>query len=304
MQLHKIAARLTAGLLIAGTLSTPALAVQGFVNTEGSRLNMRLEPSVNSGLLLNLDHGTEVDVQAVLCDGAWFEISYHGIVGYASAEYITVNGELPVSEAALAPAAELPNEAPAAPAYARVTTSSLNVRSGPGTDYDKVGQFREGRVVKVLGQQDGWYETEKGFISAEYTSPATEEEFAAVPLTQEIVDYALSFVGYPYVYGGSSPKGFDCSGFTKYVYGHFGYTLNRSAASQLDNGTPVSMDALEPGDLVLFRKGNSHKRATHAGLYIGNGQFVHASTARVGVIVSSLDEAYYTSGFVGGRRIV
>ena len=122
---------------------------------------------------------------------------------------------------------------------------------------------------------------------------------------QEIVDYALQFVGYPYVYGGSSPKGFDCSGFTSYVYKHFGYSLNRSASGQLDNGKAVSMSQLQPGDLVIFKKsGTGSKRASHVGLYIGNNQFVHASTSKVGVIISSLSSSYYTTGFVGGRRIV
>ena len=84
----------------------------------------------------------------------------------------------------------------------------------------------------------------------------------------------------------------------------FGYSLNRTCSGQLDNGTPVSMSELQPGDIVIFNKGNSSKRATHVGLYIGNNQFIHASTAKVGVIISKLSDAYYTTGFVGGRRIV
>ena len=107
------------------------------------------------------------------------------------------------------------------------------------------------------------------------------------------------------MYGGSSPSGFDCSGFTQYVYKQFGYSLNRTASAQRQNGTPVSMSELQPGDLVLFkRSGTGSSAASHVGLYIGNGQFVHASTSKVGVIVSSLDSASYTTGFVGGRRLV
>ena len=111
-------------------------------------------------------------------------------------------------------------------------------------------------------------------------------------------------MGYPYVYGGSSPSGFDCSGFTSYVYKQFGHSINRTASAQLDNGYAVSMSELQPGDLVMFKKGSTSKRATHVGLYIGNNQFVHASTSSVGVIISSMSEAYYTTGFVGGRRLV
>ena len=88
------------------------------------------------------------------------------------------------------------------------------------------------------------------------------------------------------------------------MYKQFGYSLNRTCSGQLDNGTPVSMSELQPGDLVIFKKGNSSSRATHVGLYIGDNQFIHASTAKVGVIINKLSDYYYTTGFVGGRRIV
>ena len=120
----------------------------------------------------------------------------------------------------------------------------------------------------------------------------------------DMAEFALSLVGCPYVYGGNSPKGFDCSGFVKYVANYFGHTVARTASDQMENGTPVSWDELQPGDLVFFKKsGSSARRASHVGIYIGGGQFVHASTSRVGVIVSGMNEAYYTSGFVGARRL-
>ena len=183
-----------------------------------------------------------------------------------------------------------------------MTTSVLNIRSGPGTGYGKTGSLRAGKVVEILGETDGWYKVDGGYISAEYTVIADPSSSSK---GQEIADYALQFVGYPYVYGGSTPKGFDCSGFTKYVYAQFGCSINRTASNQLDNGTAVSMSELQPGDLVMFQKySNSSKRASHVGIYIGGGQFVHASTAKVGVIVSNMSDAYYTTGFVGGRRLV
>lgn len=120
---------------------------------------------------------------------------------------------------------------------------------------------------------------------------------------QDIANYALRFVGYPYSYGGSSPSGFDCSGLTSYVYKQFGYNISRTASGQLDNGYSVSSAELQPGDLVMFKKGSSSKRASHVGIYIGGGQFVHASTPKNGVIVSDLGSSYYSSGFVGARRL-
>ena len=297
------AIRLTAGALLLTTLTAPALALTGTVNAGGSTLRLRSQASTDSQILANLSDGTQVDVLSSAENG-WYQIAFGELSGYVSSEYLLLNSaEGVVAAVASAAPSDQAEETPAQ--YARVTASSLNVRAGAGTDYDKVGSLRCGAVVEILGQSDGWYQIESGYISAEYTVPASADEAASSSLGQQIADYALQFVGYPYVYGGSSPSGFDCSGFTSYVYRQFGYSLNRSAANQLDNGTPVSMSELQPGDLVLFKKaGTGSKRASHVGLYIGGGQFVHASTSTVGVIISNMTDAYYTTGFVGGRRIV
>ncbi len=288
MHLKKTAVRLTASLVLLSTLAVPALAASGTVNAEGSSLRVRSQANTNSAVLGSLSHGTQVEVNAVTESG-WYQIFYNGAAGYVSGDYLTV-----------ADAAQLPVEKE--PVYARVTASALNVRSGPGTDYEKTDKLSAGTVVEVLEESNGWYKIDSGYISAEY---AVIVDAASATLGSEIANYALTFVGYPYVYGGSSPSGFDCSGFTSYVYAQFGISLNRSASNQLDNGTPVSMSELQPGDLVLFKKsGTGSKRASHVGIYIGGNQFVHASTSTVGVIVSNMSDAYYTSGFVGGRRLV
>ena len=288
MHLKKTAVRLTASLVLLSTLAVPALAASGTVNAEGSSLRVRSQANTNSAVLGSLSHGTQVEVNAVTESG-WYQISYNGAAGYVSGDYLTV-----------ADAAQLPVEKE--PVYARVTASALNVRSGPGTDYEKTDKLSAGTVVEVLEESNGWYKIDSGYISAEY---AVIVDAASATLGSEIANYALTFVGYPYVYGGSSPSGFDCSGFTSYVYAQFGISLNRSASNQLDNGTPVSMSELQPGDLVLFKKSaTGSKRASHVGIYIGGNQFVHASTSTVGVIVSNMSDAYYTSGFVGGRRLV
>ena len=288
MHLKKTAVRLTASLVLLSTLAVPALAASGTVNAEGSSLRVRSQANTNSAVLGSLSHGTQVEVNAVTESG-WYQISYNGAAGYVSGDYLTV-----------ADAAQLPVEKELV--YARVTASALNVRSGPGTDYEKTDKLSAGTVVEVLEESNGWYKIDSGYISAEY---AVIVDAASATLGSEIANYALTFVGYPYVYGGSSPSGFDCSGFTSYVYAQFGISLNRSASNQLDNGTPVSMSELQPGDLVLFKKsGTGSKRASHVGIYIGGNQFVHASTSTVGVIVSNMSDAYYTSGFVGGRRLV
>ena len=314
----KAAARLTAGLLIASTLTVPALALTGVVDVGSSTLRVRSEPNTTSTVLAKLRNGAQVDILSESTDG-WYEIAFGDSKGYVSSDYVVVNSaeELVSAVAAQSPtAASTASEATAQPAaeaqpeaktlYVRVTASALNVRSGPGTNYDKVSSLRAGRVVKVVSDAgNGWYQVEQGYISKDYVIQVDESEATASAKGQEVANYALTFVGYPYVYGGSSPKGFDCSGFAKYVYAQFGVTINRTASNQMDNGTAVSMGELQPGDLVFFKKaGTGSKRASHVGIYIGGGQFVHASTARTGVIVSNMSEAYYTTGFVGGRRLV
>lgn len=197
-------------------------------------------------------------------------------------------------------------EAVEAGLYVRVTADSLNIRSGAGTGYSKVGSLRRGSYVKILGLADGWYQIERGYISADYVEESDYTPAAVSSTGSSLADLALSFVGYSYVYGGASPSvGFDCSGLMQYVCAQFGYSINRTASTQLKNGVAVSWDELSAGDLVFFKKPGSSSAypVSHVGMYIGDGKFVHASDYGVGVIVSRLSDAYYTTGFVAARRI-
>ena len=290
MHLNRTAVRMTAAMLVFGTLITPASALAGTVKTDNSQLKMRDEASLEGKVVKRLNNGARVEVLEML-DG-WYQVSFEDLTGYVSSEFIQLGEEEPEEPAPIALAA-----APAEPVYVRVVSGPLNVRSGPSTDSDKVDKLYTGKVVETQGFQDGWYKIESGYISAEYVVQADP---AQATLGQEIADYALQFLGCRYVYGGS-PKGFDCSGFTSYVYRQFGYSLNRTASSQLDNGTPVAKEELQPGDLVMFKEsGSGSKRASHVALYIGNGQIVHASTERTGIKITS---ATYRS-IITVRRIV
>ena len=264
-------------------------------------LNIRSTPSTSGAKCGKLAAGQQVDILETL--NGWYRIAQ----GYVSADYVALLDTAPAAAApqpveAAAPAVEVSaTEETDQTKYGRVITSSLNVRSGPSTGHDKCGKLYAGRTVEILETLPGWYRVAEGYVSSDYVAivdPSSE-------VGNQVVDLAMQYLGYPYVYGGSSPKGFDCSGFTSYIYKQFGITLNRSASGQLDNGTPVAMSELQPGDLVLFKKaGTGSKRASHVGIYIGNHQFIHASTYNVGVIINDLDYAYYTTGFVGGRRLL
>ncbi len=111
-----------------------------------------------------------------------------------------------------------------------------------------------------------------------------------------VVGIAMRYLGVPYVWGGSSPRGFDCSGFVAYVFAQIGVSLPHSSYAMYNMGTPVSMSQLQPGDLVFF------SGASHMGIYIGGGQFIHAPHTGDVVKISSMT-GYYSSNFVGGRRV-
>lgn len=121
-------------------------------------------------------------------------------------------------------------------------------------------------------------------------------------LAKKILPYAASFLGTRYVYGGSSPRGFDCSGFVQYVFQSAGFHLPHNAAAQASYGTPVEKDSLQPGDLVFFSYYGS-KGIDHVGIYAGNDRFIHAST-KEGVKYSSLSETYYRQNYRGARRLL
>jgi cell wall-associated NlpC family hydrolase len=128
----------------------------------------------------------------------------------------------------------------------------------------------------------------------------TAEGVSVAPPSQYggVVGVAMQFLGVPYVWGGSSPGGFDCSGFVMYVYAQVGVSLPHNAAAQFGSGVAISRDQLAPGDLVFF------DGLGHVGLYIGGGQFVHAPHTGDVVKVSSLSDSWYAATYVGARRIL
>lgn len=274
----------SAACLGAGTVTADALRLRDTPATDGAIL--ATAPS-NAKLVVLEEAG-----------GGWYKVSYNAVEGYMAGEYLTVSTSM---DAALG--------------YGKVNSdvSSLNIRSGAGTGCSVLNSVSGGTVLELTGVQDGWYKVvhggTSGYVSSDYitlTSETPAATVAASSVGEEIAAYAQNFLGTPYVYGGSSTSGFDCSGFTKYVYGQFGYTLNRTATDQLSNGVSVRKDELQPGDLVFFNdpSRNAGKACSHAGIYTGDGQFIHSSSSRSGgVIVSSLTSGYYNTYFVGGIQV-
>jgi cell wall-associated NlpC family hydrolase len=144
-------------------------------------------------------------------------------------------------------------------------------------------------------QQQQAQDTVVGVTAA---APQADTVVAPPPTHGGVVGVALSQLGTPYVWAGSSPGGFDCSGLVMWAYAQVGVSLPHSSYGQYGYGVPVSRDQLQPGDLVFF------DGLGHVGIYIGGGQFVHAPHTGDVVKISSLSEGWYTSSYVGARRIL
>ena len=273
----------------------------GTVNT--SALRLREGAGTDTTILATASKGESAVVLEDAGNG-WYKVDYQTIEGYMSGEYLDVSTTADVTIG-----------------YGKVTTggSVLNVRSGPGTSYGRTATLSDGTIVSIVGVDSGWYKIEwngkTGYVSSDYMittkeSPSSRGDSTATAsssdLGAQIVAYAKEFLGCPYSWGATGPNAFDCSGFTYYVYKHFGYTLNRGATGQLSNGSSVaSMYDLVPGDLVFFYDGKVSTPVSHVGIYIGDGQFIHASTGDGrDVQIDDLFTGHYAKKYVYGRHII
>ena len=197
--------------------------------------------------------------------------------------------------------------------YGRVNGDGVNVRADASTDAEILASVDTGTIVTINGLVDGWYDVTcqygtEGYIRSDFLD-LTKESTTSASSGSGIVDTAMQHLGTRYVYGGASPKGFDCSGFTMYVYSQHSYSLPHTATGQWQSGLGsrvYSIGELQPGDLVFFNdpSRNAGKACSHAGIYVGGGQFIHSSSSRSnGVIISDLTSGYYNTYFVGGIHV-
>ena len=200
------------------------------------------------------------------------------------------------------------------------SNASAHFRSGPSTSSQSLGKLPKNTKITITGEENGWYKVsyngKEGYISkslvTEGEPPATtssrsqEEPRNTTPATQasssNVVQVAESYAGSRYVSGGSSPSGFDCSGFTQYVYGKCGKKISRTSYTQANEGTAVSKSELQPGDLLLFHYYGSSSIG-HVGIYVGDGKFIHAANSNRGVVYDSITSGYYADNYAGARRL-
>ena len=200
------------------------------------------------------------------------------------------------------------------------------VYRSPSADAIVVGMMQDGASLRVLGSVGEYYEINcdgmTGYINKAHIHYSLEKGYTVncVPkhpdvsvlslmprseagiLRTAVLDLGYDLLGVPYVYGGKSPWGFDCSGFVSYVYENHGISLHRCADEQMQDGLIVERSNLQKGDLVFFSVYGPWL-ASHVGIYIGNGQMIHASSSR-GICVDTLDNPYWANTYVGARRLI
>ena len=280
--------------LAAGALCICALIVGAKADCIGgaettTAVNLRTGAGTGNAIIATVGEGTALIVEADTGSG-WYKVNYDGESGYMSADYLSFSETMDLT------------------AQGWVDGSDVRMRAAAGTDSEIVRVTTYGESVEILGVDGEWYKVsaggKTGYIRGDYvsfTEPDPSQAPAAGSIGEQIVAFAEQFLGTPYVWAGSSPSGFDCSGFVSYVFKNFGYTVNRTAASMYTNGVAVDKSELQIGDAVFFA--SSSESIGHVGIYIGDGEFIHSSSGCGYVTISGLDESYYSRMYVGARRI-
>ena len=279
-----------------------------YVNST-SGLNVRSGAGTTYSKIGTLEYKEKVTVLST--SNGWAKINYNGQTGYVSSSYLqtTVPGGT---------TSENNNSSTTTTVKYVNATSGLNVRSGAGTSYSKIGSLDYKEKVTVLSTSNGWakinYKGQAGYVSSSYlqsTVPSgstsnSGSNNSVSASASSVIAYAKTLLGKPYVWGAQGPNSFDCSGFTYYVFKNkAGIILPRTSSAQSKYGTYVSRNNLRAGDLVFFdTNGANNGQVSHVGLYIGNGQMIHASYSQKKIVIDNFNSSYFKRTFVNGRRVL
>ena len=255
-------------------------------SVKGSDVRMRSGPSTNYSILGTYQNGTPLTITGT--ENGWTKVTIGGVSGYIRSDYVSGGG------------------ADSKAGYIKGT--GVRMRSGASTTSSILGVYNTGTQMTITGTSGNWTAVTingvKGYVNSTYVT-TTKSDGGSKPsgsIGETIVATAKQYMGAPYVYGGMSPSGFDCSGFVNYVYKLCGYSMSRVASSIYNNnGTYVEKANLQLGDLVFFASNSSS--IGHVGIYIGNGQFIHSSSGAGCVVISDLSSSYYLKNYVGAKRI-
>jgi cell wall-associated NlpC family hydrolase len=263
----------------------------------GAGVNVRKAPNTSAGVITKL---TNSRVSVIDKSSGWFKISFNGKTGWVNNDYVQV-----------------------LTSKGSINANDVNFRESASTTGKIIDSLKKGTSVEILDTIKGWNKikvgSKVGYVTTKYVTSTSSTKSSrstqaakittddSVSTTQttyddstssQVINYAKKFLGVRYVYGGTTPKGFDCSGFVGYVFKKVGVKLNRTAAGLKSNGHSVSKADLKPGDIVLFGSGSG---ISHTGIYIGGDKFIHASSGKHKIVISCFSEY---KGYKGARRVI
>ena len=285
-----------------GSTETPST---GKGTVTASTLNIRSGPSTSNSIVGKAYKGNTVDILS--SSNGWYKVKLsNGQVGWASGDYISKGGESGGGS----------TETPAT-GKGTVTASALNIRSGPSTSNSIVGKAYKGNTVDILSSSNGWYKVklsngQVGWGSSDYISKGGEGSGGSegsgggsseTNNAQAIINTAKAQLGKPYVWGAEGPNSFDCSGLVYYVYGQHGIKMPRTSREQANVGTTISQSKLQPGDLI-FSSTDGSGGVNHVGIYIGNGQMIHAPNSNDVVKTTNINSSYWQNTYVKAKRVL
>lgn len=297
---------------------------------------VRILPLIQADVLENVKKNTTVTI--ISRTGNWYYVATNENYGWVRKDTVGNIEKGNTNSNTNTPNNDEPKETPITVKTMYVNESSIYVRKGPSTNNDILTSLVRNAEVTVIAEVEDWYKVkvngDTGYIAkrllsdkkqettnrgnvdrkeAETEGQATGGEQTAISNTtttssnqrQEVVNFAKQYLGCKYVYGASGPSTFDCSGFTMYVYRQFGITLSHSATAQSKKGTPVAKENLQPGDLVFFKDYETMDGIGHCGIYIGNGDFIHASSGTgYCVKISTLLSGSYERRYETARSVL